>query len=173
MTEETKALAGIEKIDFIDVIQYKRAKLLEVALSLVDDWWIEYQQARDSQGEGTKGYLGVRVREYQVAVGIEYFVTVFRKNQAGEISKTFRTIPRGSKLQYTNTTLKRARAKPWEIELAMKWEPRFEQIRKESLGLAKIARSVRDYEKDVQARMKVIAAGRSGSGVENPGCRLV
>lgn len=168
MGEEYQAPAGIEKVNFDDIIRFKRQKLLEMALSLVDDWWVEYQQVRDSQGEGTKGYLGVRVREYQVAVGIEYFVTVFRKNQAGEVSKSFRTIPRGSKLQYTNTTLKRARAKPWEIELAMKWEPRFEQIRKEGLALAKIARSVRDYEKDFQARMKVIAAERAGSGIENP-----
>lgn len=168
MSEEIQTLEWGEKIGFAEVIQYKRQKLLEEALSLVDDWWVEYTKARDSQGAETKGYLGVRVREYQVAIGIEYFITVFRKSQDGGTNKTFRTIPRGGRLKYTEARLKRERAKPWEVELAMKWEPRFEKIRKEGLTLAKLARIAREYEKDYQDRLDFIAAAYADAGIGNP-----
>lgn len=143
-------------------LEARKQELYEVAIGLVDDWWGEYLQQKKSKPVSERGYLGLRVRQYQSTLAIEYFRSVFFK-RAGEAAAKpgFRTIPRGSKLTYTEARLRKERALPWEIELVMEWEPTFELVRRESLILGKLFRYARDIEKTRQA-LESAAAETSG-----------
>lgn len=164
--EQTEVGATVGQGDpIMAALESKKQALYEHAIALVDEWWGEYLREKKTRQKSDRGYLGLRVRQFEATLSIEYFRSVFKKGSgAGESKPMLKTIPRGSKLTYTEARLRKEGARPWEIELVMAWEPTFEQLRKESLCIGKLFRYARDLDRIQQARESG-AAGTAVSGL--------
>jgi hypothetical protein len=155
-----------QDIELMTVLESRKQALYEYALALVDEWWGEYLAEKKTRQKSDRGYLGLRVRQFEATLSIEYFRSVFKKGSgAGGSKPMLRTIPRGSRLTYTEARLRKEGARPWEIELVMAWEPTFEVVRKESLCIGKLFRYARDLERIQQAREGGVAVPASPQGL--------
>jgi hypothetical protein len=155
MQSEAQTVVGAtvgQDIELMTVLEMRKQALYEHALALVDEWWGEYLAEKKTRQKSDRGYLGLRVRQFEATLAIEYFRSVFRKGSGPGGKPMLKTIPRGSRLTYTEARLRKEGARPWEIDLVMAWEPTFEQLRKESLCIGKLFRYARDLERLKEAR---------------------
>ena len=121
-------------------LETEMEKLFARAVALADEYW----RQKEEMPKKEQGFLGVRVRRREVGFDITWFRARFR---AGQKKPYLESLPRGqSRNQYAEGTFRKARAKPWAIEEAMRLEAEFGWIRAQVKRLHRIRRAIREYE---------------------------
>jgi len=140
-----------EMIDGVrELVEERMLQIKNEAQELADLFWSKHLEHRDEGERDSTGRLGIRVRHRNRQVLIIWVKVEFRRKGRSEDGSgwavNYKDINKGRKPQYSIESLCRL-GRDWEAEMVRELEPKFAQWRKELAELAKLRRTVADYEK--------------------------
>ena len=120
------------------------------AEALADIFWSKHHEIReDKKRIADRGHWGVRVRDRQESLSIEWFWNFFYKDKKGACKVTANSVPKGPKSQYPFIRFQKRITKSWEYEIIHELEPKFAIIREKARALGKLKRAYSYYNRAI------------------------